>query len=466
MVQSYNDRTVDFVSNNAGSSLELVLLLSIMPLSSYVLVETMGIRSLSLQSLFYTLIMILLVGRHLLYGILACIMFILIAAVLKLITTFRYSDTQLDSRKIDFNIRTSVSVFKVLMMVMTVFSILAVDFQYFKRVHCKVEQYGISLMDIGVGSFVFSMGLTAVKPIQQRSWQQVLSKIMITAGMGIVRLLMVKGSGYHEHETEYGRHWNFFFTLSAVQLWSFTLSASIGNTYVLIRLILGVIVTGAHQYGLSKGLESYAFATVDRSVSLIAANKEGIISLPGYFAICEFGCALGIYLNSRHQQLQDIEEQLVHEKDNASRCDILRSRQMRIVWNVMSWLITLCVTMIATYILALKNQSRFPFSRRSCNGMYIYATVIVNCCVVSLTMLSTTFIGKSISQSPLVTGLSKHTLMMFLVANVMTGIINKSIQTIDASDVTFVLVITIYMIMNFNVGNMYDMIKNVKHKSD
>lgn len=117
-----------------------------------------------------------------------------------------------------------LSVYRAHMMLMTVHAILAVDFPVFPRVLGKCENFGTSLMDIGVGSFVFSLGIVSSRTFSPRSGRRrwipalvgALRRAAPVLALGFIRLLMVKGSEYPEHLTEYGVHWNFFFTLGLV----------------------------------------------------------------------------------------------------------------------------------------------------------------------------------------------------------------------------------------------------------
>lgn len=120
-----------------------------------------------------------------------------------------------------------LTVYRAHMMVMTVHCILAVDFSIFPRVLGKCENFGTGLMDVGVGSFVFSLGIVSSKAFAPaaaslaansplRTALSGLRKALPILALGFVRLLMVKGVEYPEHVTEYGVHWNFFFTLGLV----------------------------------------------------------------------------------------------------------------------------------------------------------------------------------------------------------------------------------------------------------
>ncbi|TFK69849.1 GWT1-domain-containing protein [Pluteus cervinus] len=193
----------------------------------------------------------------------------------------------------------SLTTYRAHMMLITILAILAVDFQVFPRALAKCETYGVSLMDTGVGSFVFSQGVVAAIPLLRdpayltgslsRKVISVSWKNLPVLVLGLIRVLLVKGTDYPEHVSEYGAHWNFFITLAIVPVLQVLLHPII--QWAPISLV-GVAIAAVHQLALSYGgLEVYIL--FEPRGSIISANKEGLISTLGYLAIHMLGLSIG-----------------------------------------------------------------------------------------------------------------------------------------------------------------------------
>ncbi|CAL1710321.1 unnamed protein product [Somion occarium] len=165
----------------------------------------------------------------------------------------------------------ALTTYRAHMLLLTAICILAVDFQVFPRELAKCETFGVSLMDLGVGSFVFSQGVVSALPIIKNplylttpfvpKFTTVLRKCLPLLLLGLLRTVSVK-----------------------VLLHPLIL-------YLPISLV-GVIVALSHQLALSSGgLTSYVLN--EPRESFISANKEGLVSLTGYLAIHLLGLSTG-----------------------------------------------------------------------------------------------------------------------------------------------------------------------------
>ncbi|EIN14635.1 hypothetical protein PUNSTDRAFT_49357 [Punctularia strigosozonata HHB-11173 SS5] len=196
----------------------------------------------------------------------------------------------------------ALTTYRAHMMLMTTLAILAVDFPIFPRALAKCETFGVSLMDIGVGSFVFSQGVVSALPVLKNPdhlYAYPLPKIMASArkvlpilALGLIRVVLVKGVDYPEHVSEYGVHWNFFVTLAVLPVVQTALDPLIARFSI---TSLGVLVATAHQTTLSYLGGSHYILEAPR-IGIISANKEGILSLPGYLSIHLLGLSLGTIL--------------------------------------------------------------------------------------------------------------------------------------------------------------------------
>ncbi|KIJ91233.1 hypothetical protein K443DRAFT_686228 [Laccaria amethystina LaAM-08-1] len=396
----------------------------------------------------------------------------------------------------------ALTTYRAHMMLMTILAILAVDFPVFPRSLAKCETYGVSLMDLGVGSFVFSQGIISAIPlIKDPSYLtsslpsklfKVIRKSLPVIFLGLVRVLLVKGTEYPEHETEYGRHWNFFITLALVPILQVLLHPII--IYLPVSL-LGVLIAVGQQSALSHfALESYIL-TAPRT-SIISANKEGIVSLPGYLAIHLLGLSAGTlvlppspsFFRRRQQGLADkltkrriSDAGLKPDKD----LDLAGPRQTGKTAN------ELCSYSIVWWgFLGLTKLANFKgqwggVSRRMANLPYILWVAAFNTSflLAYLVVLDISFfpgpkpkkkekpldlISMSGRASPYVTSsqqppvdeaveqgnppqlleaINNHGLVLFLLANVLTGAINLKVETMYASDAWAMCILSVYSLV-------------------
>ena len=141
---------------------------------------------------------------------------------------------------------------------------------------------------VGVGSFVFADGLVSkqarkgtseIKQNRVKYLRKSITDAIPLLVLGFLRLTSVKASGYHEHISEYGRHWNFFFTLAFTKIMSslvFVIAFPLKWSW-----IVAIVLATCHETFLGLGLSEWILDSnvLERSNDdLISANREGLVS--------------------------------------------------------------------------------------------------------------------------------------------------------------------------------------------
>ena len=204
-----------------------------------------------------------------------------------------------------------ISTFRVYILLFTIIAILAVDFNVFPRHFGKTHGYGVSVMDIGVGAFVASNALAssdAKSTTIPLNVKTIVTKSLPLLIVGFVRWLSTASIHYHVDPTEYGIHWNFFFSLFVVRvagkLNSFRTLNSNLLAPILIRsfrwmppLLLGVVILIGYEIALRHyGLAVIVHDRINPRDTFFLMNKEGICSSIGLTALYCVYVQLGRHL--------------------------------------------------------------------------------------------------------------------------------------------------------------------------
>ena len=340
-------------------------------------------------------------------------------------------------------IRPFITAYRGTMIMSTCVAILAVDFRIFPRRFAKVETWGTSLMDMGVGSFVFSAGLVSARPILSarlagkasslgKSLRSSFRSSTPLLLLGLIRLYSVKGLDYAEHVTEYGVHWNFFFTLALLP--PFVALFQSFSAMLPYTALLSLSISCLYQLLLElTNLKAYIL-TAPRT-DLLAQNREGVFSFWGYLAIFLGGQAIGF----------DVLPRSPRGTSATSPGPQRRALLLRLAMWTMGWSLLFYAT--TSFNVGLKLR----VSRRMANQPYVLWVSAFNCAQITLfCMIETVFFPgvymasdkegerreSERATSKVLYSLNRNGLAIFLLANLLTGLVNLTLDTLSMGRTT------------------------------
>ncbi|KAJ2776072.1 Glucosaminyl phosphatidylinositol (GlcN-PI) nositol acylation protein [Coemansia javaensis] len=334
-----------------------------------------------------------------------------------------------------------LSIYRAEMMLLTCFCILAVDFEVFPLRFAKVETFGTSVMDLGVGSFVFSAGIVGAKAFLPRS---VGGRVVATSlahqlraglwtaapvlALGAARLVLTESVDYQKHTSEYGTHWNFFFTLGLLPLFV-PLGLRVCSN---LRATATALLVGYQAlYSLSPlggWLEGAARA------DLVSANREGIFSFAGYLAIFLLGMSLG--------------QEILPDPPT------LEARRLRLVSVLGVWTTAFAGLALTDFVLGIAPSRRFA------NASYCFWVAGFNSAMLWLFMLIEEDLDSKLPPAlaragrpagydvpTILEAVNTNSLTTFLVANLLTGAVNMQIETLLCTTSEAMLVLAGYTLL-------------------
>ncbi|KAI7161081.1 GPI-anchored wall transfer protein 1 [Hortaea werneckii] len=417
-------------------------------------------------------------------------------------------DGSADGQELDpLPIKPYITTYRGAMMIVTCTSILAVDFNCFPRRFAKTESFGTSLMDMGVGSFVFAAGIVAARQVikEQVSGTPSFINRMKTAlrhslplfVLGMVRLLSIKGLDYVEHVSEYGVHWNFFFTLSLLPI----------ATAILQPLLNLVPSLGAFAFIIAMfyelflhyvpGTMYYIILSERKEGDWLSQNREGVYSFVGYLCIFIAGMGIGTCILPR--TLEEREpwrpgQQAPGKKDKNDPLDedadwlanVLSGAETKKeqqpepepqfkpefpqvdIWLLVKWT---GLWFVLSVFFIWKYGPILFVSRRMANLPYITWVCAFNCgqlflfCAIEKMMFPNIYEAKDKqtekqriqdATSRIMQAFNRNGLFLFMLANLLTGAINMTVPTLHLGDVESLSILVGYIAVVAGVGLALD----------
>ena len=329
-----------------------------------------------------------------------------------------------------------LNTYRALVNLCTIVVILAVDFSLiFPQKFHKRYTNGFSLMDTGVGSFIFSHALVApesrfntISESRLKRIKQCLisSSMLIVLGCG--RLFVTWLTDYSVSEEEYGKHWNFFFTLALVKLLTTMIFCSLPASATNFSWVIATVVGVGYQCLLSLAdFKDWIIIGDNKDGSytggFIHANRPGLFSSLGYCSLYMFGVQIGRLIFTPRVKWVDhakcFEKLIVIAAASSLMTCLLHahidksSRMIAnftfVIWQICHNTILLLSSYAVDLLSALYSTPENPLIPGQCVSCSNRKSRSNCCCLLS--------------------AINRNQLFFFLIGNVLTGVVNLAVKT-------------------------------------
>ncbi|KAK9412516.1 Phosphatidylinositol-glycan biosynthesis class W protein [Crotalus adamanteus] len=358
----------------------------------------------------------------------------------------------------------SVTSLRVFINLWTSISILAVDFPQYPRRYAKTETYGTGVMDLGVGIFVFGNGVVCpevrLKPGATQHKFFYLSRQLLTVWplllLGFGRLMSVKAADYYEHVTEYGVHWNFFFTLAAIRIGaSLLLTIFPVHKAWIAAVMLAVVYECFLDITPMKMFILHGSDGQDSRTGFLNANREGIFSVIGYLAIYLSSVQVGLYLLGKRTAAKEWLKVICYFllailllficlHIAQLYIDTVSRRMANLSFCI--WIVASCLILFSSFLVV---DLILVFTKLLVGGADIPSSWnVLHSSTYKKSNLEFRH-RKTKSQSMcMINAVNKNQLLHFLIANVLTGLVNMQVDTVHSSTLSAMLIVHLYMFTN------------------
>jgi phosphatidylinositol glycan class W len=303
-------------------------------------------------------------------------------------------------------------------------------------------------MDVGVGAFCFTAGCVDGCRTRLPAVRALLRTVVPLLLLGGVRVAMVRAADYHEHVTEYGVHWNFFFTLAFLGPFveiSDLITTHIIPSYELLALIFALIYEVLLE---TTDLKRYILIS-NRGPSLLSKNREGVFSFTGYLAIFLAGRGCGAVVLAPAPAIPKSTKPL------AASTHAWRERR-----GLLYRLAARSVVWILLYVLSTHYWGlNLSVSRRLANLPYVLWVVAFNntqillFCAIETACFPSAYLPRDSKDAAVETSsrvmqaYNNNGLVVFLVANLLTGLVNLSMNTLETGNLAAMGVLGLYAVL-------------------